>query len=231
VVSWVAPLAAILGAVIAFSGVYFTARAADRRERNNRLWDKRAELYVEALLFLYDIRDSGAPPVSRHEPDPNDYWRRYTELSAKLAVFSDRALLEVFEAAAKPTTWEPVNAAYPQSVWGYGALIPFEDGVHERITGKPLEPTSGPAAVQAPVGRSRRLRAELLDRVVRRRKGGDDHVDEAGYSGVAGSHPYSGEEGSTYYTGEITPNPYYTPPSESTAKRQRARKKDLASEP
>jgi len=56
VTPWVAPLAVVIGALIAFSGVYLTARATDRRERESRLWEKRAELYVDALLFLYELR-------------------------------------------------------------------------------------------------------------------------------------------------------------------------------
>jgi hypothetical protein len=167
----------VIGALIAFSGVYLTARATDRRERENRLWEKRAELYVDALLFLYELRSGGPPPENRKKPDPCNYWTRYTDFSTRLTVYGDGKLADDFEAAAKPTYWTPQDPAHPESAWSYQRLLPFENSVHERITGEPLEP--GPTAMTATAPHRRhRKAARLLSGIMRNRR----HEDSSDYS-------------------------------------------------
>jgi hypothetical protein len=128
---WISLIGALVGAGAALGGVFLTTRAADRREHRNRLWDKRAEIFVAAVKFLYDIR-LDPPPASRDDPDPQGHWARYTALQSQLAVFADRELQEAFRAAARPASYPNY---YDENKPAWGPVTPFEDLVHRSLAG------------------------------------------------------------------------------------------------
>lgn len=121
----------LLGAAIALVGVAFTARAADQRDRRNRLWDRRAEAFTDALTFLYGLRRSA--PVGRGDPGFEDWSRSMDDLMARLSLFSDDETAQAFADATRPTHGKPPHSSYPESAWSYASLLTFEEHVRRYL--------------------------------------------------------------------------------------------------
>ena len=101
-----------MGALIALGGVALSSRAEDRRSRNERLWNRRAEAYVDALRFLYDLGTCGPEAVTEE---------RRSDLDARLAAFADDQVASSFKRARVPQFDGSIN---PES---------FERLVRERL--------------------------------------------------------------------------------------------------
>jgi hypothetical protein len=94
----------ILGALIALGGVALASRASDRRAREDRLWSRRADAYVESLRFLNDLDAALAAESDGTNDDEEvlELSRRTSDLDARLAVFADEEALAEFRKARVP---------------------------------------------------------------------------------------------------------------------------------
>lgn len=98
--SWIPAISALTGALIALGGVLLTARATDRREREKRLWERQAEVFVEVLTWLHTLGSKPPFGPSRRVPAHADHYARFDELAAKMAVYADHELQQAFYSAA-----------------------------------------------------------------------------------------------------------------------------------
>ena len=116
--SYLPAITTVLGALIALAGVRLSARADDRRARDARLWDRRAELYVDALRFLQDLDRLRAEDLA--EPA---FTARMNDLDARMGAFGDDDTVAAFKRARLPE----YDGTFSPPDW-------FERVVRERLT-------------------------------------------------------------------------------------------------
>lgn len=106
-----------LGALATFSSAWLIQRATTRRERENRVWDRRMAVYDEVMIVvrrLADLRETvlrtGAFPERRAgETGPAD---DMSPLLARLEIYGSDALLAACKRAF--TAWRRWNRAWAQ---------------------------------------------------------------------------------------------------------------------
>ncbi|CAM5411523.1 putative protein OS=Streptomyces alboniger OX=132473 GN=CP975_12865 PE=4 SV=1 [Streptomyces alboniger] len=102
-----------LGALATFSSAWFIQRATTRRERENRIWERRAQVYDEVMILLRRmavlreavLRTGRFPKRRTGEPGPVD---DVVPLLARLEIYASDPLLDACEdmfAARKAWQW------------------------------------------------------------------------------------------------------------------------------